>query len=261
MALVTLGDLVTKVRVYANQETSSFKTNDQIKKLLNAELKDLRKLLHRGGQEFQRATKEMTTIPGQAIYALPLDFNRLMTLMANRSPVQTGIVIAGMWSDPSSDSDGWLPLHPFELAEMAYLLNCRTGSADNARYRLRGEFSGSTEVQPSRQIEIRPTPRLEFTLRLEYLPTTADLTDDVAVIHGVDGYEEIPALKAAITLLALEESDTRQLQGILDGKMALLLDEVQAQDMGRPERVLDVYAQQHTALGEDDLYLPRGWLR
>lgn len=257
MALVTMIDLVNKVRLYANQETSSFKTNDQIKKLLLSELKDLRKLLHRGGQEFQRNTREMTTIPGQAIYALPLDFNRLQTLMANRGAVQVGIYVAGAWADPSSDSDGWLPLYPFELAELAELLNCREGNAENVRYRLRGEFSGSEEVQPSRQIELRPTPRVPFTLRLEYLPTTPDLVDDASVIQGIDGYEEVPALRAAITLLTLEESDTRGLQAILAPKLALLEEEAQAQDMGRPERVVDVYSQQHSAVGEDDY--PWGW--
>lgn len=249
MALVTYADMIARARRHAGQENSTFVSDAEIRSVLRTAVARLRQRLHRGGQEYERTSKELTTIPGQAIYLLPTDFARVLQLMANISAAQTGISIAGAWGSQSSTaSQGWLPLFPFELAEMYQLLNVPDGRAENARYRLRGTNFGSEEVQPGAEIEILPVPRVAFTLRLEYLPTTSTDTADAAVIRGIDDFEEIPILEAAIYCLRKEESDTSALSDWLKMEMQRV-DEVAVQDMTRPERVVDVYAQQHEAAG------------
>jgi hypothetical protein len=249
MALVTLGDLVGRARKRANQENSTFRSDADVKRVLLTSVQRLRQRLHTGGQEYERLTAEMDVIPGQALYNLPSDFNQLQTLMANRTTVQVGAVVAGVWNAESSDAQAWVPLWPFELAELAELLNRTDGNADTVRYRLRGTRPSVGEVAPvvtpTRKIELRPTPRVSFTLRLDYLPTTLLDTSDTAPIEGLDGFEEIPVLEAAIYLLQEEESDTTSLDTWLKRELERLADAAPQQDRNRPERVVDVYAQQH----------------
>lgn len=249
MALVTLVELVGRARKRANQENSTFRSDTDVKRVLLTSVQRLRQRLHTGGQEYERLTAEMDTIPGQALYNLPSDFNQLQTLMANRNAVQVGAIVAGVWNAESSDAQDWVPLWPFELSELADLLNRTDGRADTARYRLRGTRPSVGEiapvVTPTRKIEIRPTPRVAFTLRLDYLPTTLLDTSDTAPIEGLDGFEEIPVLEAAIYLLQEEESDTTALTTWLARELQRLDEATPQQDRNRPERVVDVYAQQH----------------
>lgn len=253
MAQVSYADMIARARRHAGQETSTFVSDaDEIRSVLRTAVARLRQRLNRGGQEYERTTKELTTIAGQSIYALPTDFFRLLHLMANREAVQQGVYIAGAWGSQSSTaSQGWLPLFPFELAEMSRLLNVPDGCAENAQYRIRGTNFGIIEAQPAVEIEILPVPRVAFTLRLDYLPQTSTDTSDAAIIRGIDGFEEVPILEAAIYMLRKEESDSSGLERWL-AKEEARIDEVALQDMTRPERVIDVYAQQHEAVG--DLY-------
>lgn len=249
MALVTYADLIARARRHAGQENSAFVADDELRSVMRTAVARLRQRLHRGGQEYERTSAELDTVPGQSIYPMPSDFARVLQLMANRNVVQLGGT-SGTWgAQTSTASDSWLPLFPFELAEMTRLLNVPDGRADNARYRLRGTNFGTIEVQPRAELEILPVPRAAFTLRLEYLPTTSSDTSDAAVIRGIDDFEEIPILEAAIYMLRKEESDASAFERWL-AKEEARVDEVAVQDMTRPERVVDVYAQQHEAIGD-----------
>lgn len=249
MASVTLGNLVTRARRHADQVGSPFKTDDDLKRQMLTVVARLRQKLHTGGQEYERITKERDTVAGQAIYDMPSDFNRLMLLLANRgqqpptSPVLE-LPLDG-WSSGLSDATGWVQCFPFELAEMHQLLNRNDGSADTIRYRMRGELSGGEAAAFKRQIELRPTPRSVFTLRIEYLPITSVNTDSATLVEGIDGFDEIVALEGGIYLLEAEESDASHLWRRLQ-RLEKDLDEIApGQDMNKPERVVDIYAQQH----------------
>ncbi len=249
MAAVTLGDLVLRARQRADQVNSAFKDDSDLRRVLLTAAARLRQRIHTGGQEFERLSAEMDTIPGQWLYEMPADFSRLMALMANEGEVQQAGLIAlppaGTWSPASSDATGWVPLWPFELAELPMLLNEPHGDAHNVRYRLRGQHETREGAVFLRQIELRPTPRVAFTLRLEYLPLTSSVNSDSTLVEGLDGYEEIVVLEGAIYLLESEESDARHLHRQLE-RHERMLDEMSAgHDMHRPERVVDVYAQQH----------------
>lgn len=248
MPLVTLGSLVAKARRRADMTNSTFLPDTEWKELILSGVQALRQRLHRGGQEWERSTAEIATVAGQALYELPDDFLTLIQLLANRSAVQAAPV-AGRWQAATSDATGWVPLWPFEMNELAGLLNRTDGNADTVRYRLRNERTDVSGVlTPVRKVELRPTPRYAFTLRLEYLPTTIASTADNAVVEGLDGFEDIPVLQAAIYALQKEESDATALVAWLQREEARLDEMATAQDRNRPERVVDVYAQQHETL-------------
>lgn len=248
MAVVTLATLVAKARKRADMVNSTFLSDTEWKELVLSGVQALRQRLHGAGQEWERLTAEMDTVPGQALYNLPTDFYRLQALMANRVQLVPGAT-PGTWYAHDSDATGWIPLFPFELAELPQLLSRTDGRAETASYRLRGvrEEVGvmSPVTTPVRKLEIRPTPRQAFTLRLEYLPLTLLNTSDTAPIEGLDGFEEIPVLQAAIYALDKEETSATHLKEWLAREEARLAEVAAAQDMGRPERVVDVYAQQH----------------
>lgn len=246
MAAVTLGELVTRARRHADQVSSTFKTDDDLKRQIMTVVARLRQKLHTGGQEYERITKERDVIPGQAIYTLPSDFNRMMLVLANRNVVTSGAPMIGDgWETSVSDATGWVQLFPFELAELHQLLNRTDGSADTIRYRMRGQLASGEVPSFARQIELRPTPRSAFTIRLEYLPITSVSTDDATLVEGIDGFDEIVALEGGIYLLEAEDSDASHLWRRLE-RMEKSLDEAApGQDMNKPERVIDIYSQQH----------------
>lgn len=249
MAAVTLGDLVTRARRHADQVSSTFKSNDDLKRQMLTVVARLRQKLHTGGQEYERITKERDVVPGQAIYNLPSDFNRLQLLLANQNVVPAASPVLELpldgWSSGLSDATGWVQLFPFELSEMHQLLNRSDGRAETVRYRMRGQLTSGESVTFARQIELRPTPRVAFTLRIEYLPITSVSTDDATLVEGIDGFDEIVALEGGIYLLEAEESDASHLWRRLE-RLEKSLDEIApGQDMNKPERVVDIYSQQH----------------
>lgn len=239
--IVTLGAMVTRARRLAKQENSTFASDEEVKSLLLTGIQDVRDTLHGdGGQEWERSTAEIVTTPGQAIYDLPTDYYRLKLLSASTQvPSERG---GGGWNPSLSDLTDWRGLWPFNLDELPLLLNNTSGDASNAMYRLRGKqggTGGAGSASPVRQVEIRPTPRVEYTLRLEYLPRTVVPSADAYEVDGLNGFEMIPILQAAICLLQMEESDASGLREWLGREQARLTAVASGQDQTRPERVAD----------------------
>lgn len=260
-SLVTLGSLVARARKLAKMENSLFVTDAELRQLLLSSIKRIRHRLQGHGQEYDALTKEMDTIVGQSLYDMPVDYYRLLLLLANPVAVQVARVGAGpgddggTWNDPTSDAPGWLPLRPFEHREKVNLLNRRDGSAWNARYRLRGK-QVMGDSAPVRQIEIMPVPRVPYTLRLEYLPVTTALDNEEFQIETLDGFEDIAVFEAVVLMLQMEESDASWAEGWLLKKETELDEVAPAQDVTHADRIVNVYEGE----GELGRLLPhQGW--
>lgn len=248
-APVTMASMRSQARDLAKMQGSTFVSDAHIDRLLLTGLARITDRLHSGGgQEYARSTVETNTVAGQALYDLPADFYRAQLVMLNRSAVMP--VASNDWLDAASDRDGWRVLTSFQLPELAGLMNILSSTADQVRYRIRGVMGSngaggeSGVIEAKRQIELRPTPRGVFTLRLDYLPTTPVPTGtvDAHTFDGLNGFEIIPILEAAIFMLGEEESSTTNLEKWL-AREELRLDNVApSQDAGRAERVVDVYA-------------------
>lgn len=261
---VTVASMRQQARELAGQQNSTFRSDDHVDRLLLTGLARITDRLHStGGQEYARTTVETNTIAGQALYDLPEDFYRAQLVMLNQGAVMP--VPSHDWLDAASDAVGWRVLASFQLPELAGLLNL-TATAGNIRYRLRGVMGSSGQggeagvIVAKRQIELRPTPRAAYTLRLDYLPATPVPSGgiDSHQFDGLNGFEIIPILEAAIFLLGEEESDTSNLERWLAREEARLEAVAPSQDAGRAERVVNVYADEGVTPRRGPFWAPGG---
>lgn len=244
---VTISELRTRARRMAKMEGSTFISDTELDSLLISGTQRITDRLNGQGQEYARRTVETNTVPGQYLYDLPPDFYRLQLLTANRAPAMP--VPSNDWLDAASDSDGWIDLFPFAIADLAVLRNNTNGQASTARYRLRGVMGSSGAggesgvIEAKRQIEIRPTPRVVYTLCLDYIPVTPVPTGsiDSHTIDGLNGFEIIPVLETVIFMLSEEESDATHYKEWLVREEKRLEQVAPAQDQTRPETVVDVF--------------------
>lgn len=248
--LVTIADMRTRARRMASMENSTFVTDAELNDLLFSSLRRLTNRLHGQGQEYDRKTVETNTVPGQYLYALPTDFYRLQLLCCERTAVMP--TPSNSWVEAASDSDTWRLMEPFMLQQLPTLMNTRYSGSELLRYRLRGGHQTVGDISPVtspvRQLEIRPTPRAIYTLRLDYLPVTRMPSgggEDAWQVDGLNGFENIPVLEAVIFMLQKEESDASSYQAWLLREEKALEQVAPAQDATSPEMIVDL-------LGIDD---------
>lgn len=245
--IVTLQAMRTRARYMAKMESSTFVSDSEVDALIIASVLRVTDRLHGGGgQEYERVTVETNTVAGTSLYNLPDDFYRLQLLQCNRSAVMP--VASNNWLDPASDAQHWRTMFPFMLPEDPMLRNITSGGWELYRYRVRGRIQGRTgsenaTIPLARQIEILPVPRTVFTLRLDYQPTgvVEGNLDGTQKFDGLNGFELIPILEAAIFMLGMEESDTSTFERQLARQEARLDEVAPSQDAGRHERMVNIY--------------------
>ena len=247
---VLLSDLVTRAKRAADQEyggpVSTAEATERMKSAI-AQLYD--RLVHARGQDYYRSTRELNTIAGQANYAMPDDFYKILAVLGNRSAVlsttgpgySAGVFQSGT---DSGDQEGWTLLRPFDVVELAGLFGRPASVPSETRYRLRGiqETSGTSEAQTgSDTLELRPVPRSSFTLRLEYLPlayTTPDGSGDL-LVNGINGFEDWCIFKVAIYCAQKEQSDTKDLREEFAAQEERIASMARSRDLGSPEKIVD----------------------
>lgn len=245
--IVTLAQMRTRARYMAKMESSTFVSDSEVDALIIAAVQRVTDRLHGGGgQEYERLTYETNTVVGTSLYDLPTDFYRLQLLQANRAAVMP--VASNNWLEAASDAQHWRTMFPFMLPEDSMLRNITSGGWELYRYRIRGRIQGRTgseyaNIALARQIEILPVPRTVFTLRLDYQPTgiVEGNLDGAQKFDGLNGFELIPILEAAIFMLGMEESDTSVYERQLARQEARLDEVAPSQDAGRHERMVNVY--------------------
>lgn len=250
MGKVLLSDLVTRAKRAADQEYGGpVSTAEATERMQSAVAQLYDRLVHARGQDYYRSTRELNTIAGQANYALPDDFYKILAIFGNRSAVLStggsgyspGVFQAGT---DSGDQEGWTLLRPFEVVELAGLFGRPASVPSETRYRLRGiqETSGTAEAQTgSDTLELRPVPRAPFTLRLEYLPlayTTPDGSGDL-LVNGINGFEDWAIFKVAIYCAQKEQSDTKELRAEFASQEERIASMARSRDLGSPERIVD----------------------
>ena len=193
---VTLLQLRADARLYADRRTSdednSFITGSELTRLINLQLGELYDLLVSArGHEFYAADSTLSIVAGTASYNLPADFYELLALNLEWSPTDVEPV-----SPLNHQQDIW------KLANYSYSWDRWSHKA----YRLRGS-----------QIDMYPTPRTAVTARLYYVPAFSDLSADSDTFDGVNGWEKLVSLGAAIEMLEIEEAGSgSRLQPIYD---------------------------------------------
>jgi hypothetical protein len=122
---------------------------------------------------------------GVSLYPLPTDFYELLSIRLE-------------W-DPYFIEE----LHPMGVRERSRYESLAYNIFERGTpkaYRLQG-----TQTASARTVEILPVPTRAVTCRIRYIPLFANLADDAALFDGVNGWEKLVALKAAIEYRTIAE--------------------------------------------------------
>jgi hypothetical protein len=146
-----------------------------------AELYDL--LVSARGHEYYATDGALSVVAGTATYALPSDFYQLLSVRLEWA--------AGRFEE----------LTPAAVRERTDYANLTYWAPFTPKaYRLRG-----TQTASSQTMEFFPTPTSAVTARVRYIPVFALLANDSATFDGVNGWEKLVALKAAIEYRTIAE--------------------------------------------------------
>lgn len=156
-----------------------------------AELYDI--LVVARGHEHYESDANLSIVAGTSQYSLPADFYQLLSLRL-------------YWSDTDIE----------EMHQMAVRERTRYERQPNnfdrytpKAFRLRG-----TQTASARTVEILPIPTQAVTANVRYIPIFAPLTDDTSTFDGVNGWEDLVALKAAIKYRTIAEKPIGNLQNL-----------------------------------------------
>lgn len=186
--------------------------------LINAGVRKLHRALTQAfGAEYFKTSTPLYTVSGNKFVPLPGNFYKLVSL----------------WWDDSSGT----------------LKRIRRASEEDIERELVGQgwglWLGRTTDDVGIQFAIRasslefiPTPLAVHTLKMNYLPAPARLTDDDDTLDGYGGYEEFPAWDATAAALAKEESDPSFAMHERDAILADIVANAE-RDQSEPARIQD----------------------
>jgi hypothetical protein len=189
-SLVTLLEARNLAKLYANQRSTAFLTNDEWDVLINAagsEFYDL--LVAAMGHEFFEKPATLATTSGSAIVALPADFYELITVFANWGAQQREELNDLGHLGDSADFQNW--------NQWAYL--------SPKAWRIRGAL-----------LEFFPTPSAVTTLEIRYIPPWPKLVGDAATFDAVNGWHKLVAARAAEEALGLQAMPSQFASGICE---------------------------------------------
>jgi len=215
---VSLANLVARAKRRADMSNSTFRTTaeweDEVQQSAQAFWCML--LSHRG-HAWDFAQTDLTTTASQAYVALPADFLEL---------VKVGWVAASgddpYRLEPFALEDEWLPdvTRGWDLYSIP-------------AYAIRGQ-----------NLWLTPTPDTAYTLRMQYIPRLATLTDSGSPVQldGIAGWDDWVTWDVAIKMRIQEESDVRTHLAERERTQELIIEAATNRDRGTPHRVQRVRA-------------------
>lgn len=197
-----------------------------------AELYDL--LVAARGHEYYAADTTLSIVASTAAYALPSDFYQLLSA---RLEWGTGrfeeLVPAGVRERTDyANLTYWAPFTP-------------------KAYRLKG-----TQTASSQSFELFPTPSSAVTARVRYIPAFALLANDAATFDGVNGWEKLIALKAAIEYRTIAEKPLGPLPQLYQETFQRIQSLADQRNANYAEQVQNVYPEG----GRSEYLADRRWI-
>lgn len=183
-SLVELSQLRADARVYADRRTddeaTDFFTASELNRIINQQLADLYDLLVAArGHEYYATNATIAVVANTAAYALPGDFYQLLALNLE-------------WS--ANDVEPMSPLNHYQDIWLYQNLDSGWYRGTRKAYRLR-----------EGHVDLYPTPSSAVTARVYYVPSFQPLVNDTDTFDGVNGWEKLVTLGAAIEMLEIEE--------------------------------------------------------
>jgi hypothetical protein len=155
-----------------------------------AELYDL--LVSARGHEYYSTDADIAIVTATSLYPLPTDFYELLSIRLQ-------------WDNYYIEE-----MHPMGVRERTAYESLAFGVFERGTpkaYRLQGSQTAS-----ARTVEILPVPTRTVTCRIRYIPLFAPLADDTSTFDGVNGWEDLVALKTAIKWRTIAEKPIGNLQ-------------------------------------------------
>lgn len=210
----TLAALRTRVRFKANMENSQFCTDSEINQYINDAYQSLYDLLVGKFEDYYVTGPSSFTIATDAnTYSLPATFYKLLGV------------------DRSIGGSEYFPLKQFSFRDrnLKRINSRRLGLAPNLEYRIFGDT-----------LYIVPEDQAAGDYRIWYVPKAVLMSADSDTMEGVNGWEEMVVVDAAIKCLIKEESDTQALM-VEREIMRKRIDELALnRDVGESQQIQDV---------------------
>lgn len=213
----TLLDIRTQVRQVAGMEQSQFCTDAELNNYINnayARLYDL--LTEKFADDYFQETDSISLVAGTESYDLPDDFYKLTAVDIVISSTQKKRVkrYTNMERNRFDTYSGYINSYGFP----------------SLRYKLSGD-----------QITFKPVPNGAQNIELTYIPVYTTLSDDGDTLDGVNGYEQLIILDAAIMAKIKEETDVTELRYERDKILMSIEAAAENRDANEPQRVNDAY--------------------
>lgn len=249
--LLQLRDLAKDL---SDMENSDFLSDAEWNLYINFGLQELYDLLAEShDQEFLLKTYSFATAAPTNTYTLPADFHVLKGVDFSTCcfPSQTVDGDPGeqdTYDVQTQEIDDVYTLRPYTFEERHAYTNTnyypvRSSLRPTMRYRVFTEsviddVNGSPTTAYFHRIRFNPVQ--SGFVQVWYLPNVPYLSSDTDFTPSFYGFEEYPAIYAAIQALAKEESDTTPLQAkleMLKGRIRIM---AAARDIGYPGKITDV---------------------
>ena len=204
-------------------ESSEFVGDSEFNYYINSALRELHDILVQSyGENYYVKSATITTTPQQEEYAISSivtddDFYKLKGL------------------DAQLNGDDFFTLQRFNFNERNRFQNFGTWDylgLTNVRYQLLGS-----------NLRLSPAPDGEVLLRMWYIPSAQNLTDDADIYDDINGYSDYIVASAARRALMKEESDVRELDVELQFLKQRIEEASQNRDAGKPESIEDIYVE------------------
>lgn len=239
MATMTLLELRTAARQRANQENSSFVSDDELDTYLNQSLAELHGLVVQAfGEDYFITETNLSYAAGAISASLPADFFKVRgvsVLVAEGTPNRYATLKQYNYNTRNAWASGAAPE-----------LGVATGWWSNLRYRV---AQGS--------LYLTPPPNTAVTIRLAYIPVVTELSadgDTTATNDSLNGWLEFVIVDTAIKMKDKEETDTSTLQKQRESIVRRIEAETANRDAGDAETIRDV-----NATGNDAGMFGGGW--
>lgn len=213
---ITLAQLKTQARQRADMEDNNFISDSELTNYINNSIAELHDILVQAySSDYSIETYEFSTVVDDPDYALPADFYKLRGV------------------DAKLNGSDWYALLPFNFNERNKFDDFGVWSflgIGSVRYRLVGN-----------NLRFSPTPDKAVDIRMWYIPTAPELSDDADTYVNYNGYDEYVIVDAAIKMKLKEESDVSELYQIKSDLLRRIEEASQNRDAANPESVVDIY--------------------
>lgn len=210
MRNTTLASLRSQTRQRADIENDDHIGSDELDLYINQSLTYLTDVVVRSNEDYMVSVRDYALVASSSSYAQPTDFYKPLRLDLD-------------------DGNGMRMIRPFQRDDKPALDRSSAYSPwFDTCYRMQGS-----------SIVLSPPPTTGGTLRLTYVPTLATLTGSNDVFDGVNGWEELVVVDAAIKCVQKQDRDV----SVLFSQRTLLENRVKTMVAGRvtneAPRILD----------------------